>query len=168
MRSANLSISKNKHVNISIRHVAESPFFLIPTLYWLPRHDVNLEIEGISFGFCFLRMVGQINLRQNAWRKRSASMDLVRSNSLAAIMREELGPSVVGPSPDALAVLKSFEKNRWLKELSSRGVEESHYGLRIIRESAKEELVRREIHAQHQGDAKNVSSPFDLKIEGLE
>lgn len=166
MRSANLSISKKKHINVSIRHVSESPMFLIPTIYWLPKHDVNLEIEGVSFGFCFLRMVGQINIRQNAWRKRSSNMDLVRSNALASIMRDELGAT-----PDALAVMKSFEKNRWLKELSARGVDESHYGLRIIRESAKEEMIRREIQAQHPGEPRSSASshsPFDLKIEGLD
>ena len=140
MRSANLSITKKKHINISIRHVAESPLFLIPTIYWLPKHDVNLEIEGISIGFCFLKLVGQINIRQNAWRKRNATMDLVKSNSLASAMRDEFKNA-----PDALAILKSFEKNRWLKELSSRGVEDTHYGLRIIKEAAKEETLRRDL-----------------------
>lgn len=163
MRSANLSITKKKHVNISIRHVPESPLFLIPTIYWLPKHDVNLEIEGVSFGFCFLRMVGQINIRQNAWRKRSSNMDLVRSNALATTMREELSNS-----PDALAIMKSFEKNRWLKELASRAVDESHYGLRVIKESAKEEMVRRDLPAQTSQDARSDSSSFDLKIEGLD
>lgn len=162
MRSANLSISKKKHVNLSVRHVPESPLFLIPTIYWLPKHDVNLEIEGYSFGFCFLRMVGQINIRQNAWRKRSSSMDLVRSNALACVMREELASA-----PDALAIMKCFEKNRWLKELSSRGVEDSHYGIRIIKDAAKEEMVRREIQAQRQAEARPAAAPtpvFNLNI----
>jgi hypothetical protein len=157
MRSANLSISKKKHVNLSIRSVPESPLFLIPTLYWLPKHDVNLEIEGYSFGFCFLRMVGQLNIRQNAWRKRSSTMDLVRSNALASTMRDELSSA-----PDALAIMKSFDKNRWLKELSSRGVDDTHYGIRIIKEAAKEEMVRREIQAQQQFDTKSSSHGASL------
>ena len=159
MRSANLTITKKKHLNISIRHVAESPLFIIPTIYWLPKHDVNLEIEGFSIGFCFLRLVGQINIRQNAWRKKSSTMDLVRSNSLAGILRDEF-PS----APDALAILKSFEKNRWLKELSSRGVEETHYGLRIIKEAAKDETIRRE---QGYNQKDNNLNNLDLKIDGL-
>lgn len=162
MRSANLSVTKKKHVNISIRHVPESPLFLIPTIYWLPKHDVNLEIEGYSFGFCFLRLVGQINIRQNAWKKKSSSMDLVRSNALASAMRDRLST----PAPDALAILKSFEKNRWLKELSSRGVEESHYGLRIIKDAAKDEMVKREQASS--SDSKNTLQAFDLKIDGLD
>lgn len=165
MRSANLAISKKKHVNISIRRLAESPLFLIPTIYWLPRHDVNLEIEGVSFGFCFLRVIAQVNIRQNAWHKKSSSMDLVKSNSLAGVMRDELSNA-----PDALAIMRSFERHRWLKELSSRGVEDSHYGLRVIREAAKEELVRRETQNQQQSDSKNnlVSGNLDLKIDGLD
>jgi hypothetical protein len=165
MRSANLAISKKIHVNISIRHIPESPLFIIPTIYWLPRHDVNLEIEGVSFGFCFLRIVGQINIRQNAWRKKSSNMDLVRSNALASTIRDEL-PN----APDALAIMKSFEKNRWLKELSSRGVEESHYGIRVIKEAAKEEVVRREIQNQQNSETKGQfnSGSFDLKIDGLD
>lgn len=162
MRSANLSVTKKKHVNISIRHVPESPLFLIPTIYWLPKHDVNLEIEGYSFGFCFLRLVGQINIRQNAWKKKSSSMDLVRSNALASVMRDRLST----PAPDALAILKSFEKNRWLKELSSRGVEESHYGLRIIKDAAKDEMVKREQTTSL--DNRNTLQAFDLKIDGLD
>lgn len=162
MRSANLSISKKKHLNISIRHVPESPIFLIPTIYWIPRHDVNLEIEGISIGFCFLRMVGQLNIRQNAWRKRSSTMDMVRSNALASTMREELGTS-----PDAIAIINSFERNRWLKELSSRGVEESHYGMRVIKEAAKEEMVRREL-PPNAYDSRGSSNSLDLKIDGLD
>lgn len=161
MRSANLSISKKRHLNISIRRVPESPLFLIPTLYWLPRHDVNLEIEGISIGFCFLRLVGQVNIRQSSWRKRGSNMDLVRSNALASLMAKE-----ISGAPDALAIMKSFEKNRWLKELSSRGVEESHYGLRVIKEAAREETVRREL-PQSGGESRGGPS-FDIKIEGLD
>lgn len=165
MRSANLAISKKRHINISVRHVAESPFFLIPTIYWLPRHDVNLEIEGVSFGFCFLQMVAQVNIRQNAWRKKSSGMDLVRSNHLASVMRDEL-PN----APDALAIMKSFERNRWLKELSSRGVEASHYGLRVVRDAAKDEMARRDAQPKPRVDGKNplASGNFDLKIDGLE
>jgi hypothetical protein len=124
----------------------------------LPRHDVNLEIEGYSIGFCFLRLVGQINIRQNAWSKRSSNMDLVRSNKLASTMREELAGT-----PDAMAIMKSFEKNRWLKELSARGIDETHYGIRIIKETAKDEMQRRDTGANE-----NKQTSFDIKIDGFD
>lgn len=161
MRSANLSITKKTHLNISIRHVAESPIFLIPTIYWLPKHDVNIEIEGYSFGFCFMRLIGQINVRRNAWTKRRSNMDLVRSNALSNLMK-----ALFQVAPDALAIMKSFDRNHWLKEFSMRGVDDTHYGLLIIKDAAKEEMVRREIPTQY--DHKNSGQVFELNIDGMD
>ena len=90
-------------------------------------------------------------------------MDLVRSNALASSMRHRLSTN----TPDALAILKSFEKNRWLKELASRGLEESHYGLRIIKDAAKDEMVKRDQPSSPDGNH-TLQAAFDLKIDGLD
>lgn len=169
MRSPNLPISKRKHLNISVRKMPESPLFLFPTIYWLPKHDVNLEIEGVGVGFCFLRWIAQINIRQSSWRKRSATMDLSRANRLASKIQAALGPG-----PDAVAILRAFEANRWLLEIAERGVEDSPYALRLIRDAAKEESFKKDLPPRTPAPIGGVKQPSarlpsaDIQIEGLE
>lgn len=160
MRSPNLQINRKKHINLSIRKVPESPIFLLPSFFLIPKHDVNLEIEGFAFGFAFFRWCVQVNIRQNAWRRKTAAVDLVRANSLSAKIKEQFGAG-----PDPMGLVKAFERNRWLRELTSRGVEETHYGLRIIRDAAKEESLRRE-----DSSSMDLSSSMatEIQIEGLE
>ena len=159
MRSPNLSLGKRKHVNLIIKHTSESPFFLFPSVYFIPMHDVNLEIEGFSFGFCFLKTSAQINFRRASWPKKPANVDLARANALSSKMAE-----IYGAGPDAIAIVNTFERNRWLKELTSRGVDETHYGLKIIREAAKESASKRE--ETHLSIPKNPSQ--EVKIDGLD
>lgn len=168
MRSPNVPISKRKHINLSVRKMAESPLFLFPTIYWLPKHDVNLEIEGVGVGFCFLRWVAQINIRQSSWRKRSGDMDLSRANSIASKIQ-----NAYGQSPDAMAIVKAFESNRWLIDIAERGMEESPYALRLIRDAAKDESFKKDQspRAQSTIGAKLPSARLpmaDIRIEGLE
>lgn len=169
MRSPNLPISKRQHLNLSVRKMPESPLFLFPTIYWLPKHDVNLEIEGVGIGFCFLRWIGQINIRQSSWRKRSGAMDLTRANRLAAKIQESLGSG-----PDALAIVRAFEANRWLLEIAERGVEHSPYALRLIRDAAKDENFKKEPLPRPPNPLGGVKQPSarlpsaDIQIEGLE
>lgn len=159
MRSPNLSLGRRKHLNLIIKHTPESPLFLFPTVYFIPVHDVNLEIEGFAFGFCFLRTSAQINFRRSSWPKKPAAVDLTKANSLSSKMSE-----IYGNSPDAIAIVNTFERNRWLRELTSRGVDESHYGLRIIREAAKDSGSRRE-----DGPGANAKgNSTEIRIEGLD
>lgn len=169
MRSPNLPISKRKHINISVRKMPESPLFLFPSIYWLPKHDVNLEIEGTSIGFCFLRWVTQINFRQVAWRKRSAEVDLTRANRIASKIQEAFGQS-----PDAIAIVRAFQNQRWLLEVAERGLEDAPYSLRLIRDAAKEESVKKDQPPRTPPPIGNVRQPsvrapmIDIQVEGLE
>lgn len=159
MRSPNLSIGKRKHLNLIIKHTPESPLFLFPSLYLIPLHDVNLEIEGIAIGFCFLRTSAQINFRRASWPKKPALVDLAKANTLAAKMKD-----LYGHGPDAIAIVNTFERNRWLRELTSRGVDETLYGLRIIREAAKDNGLKRD--DPHASISKSSSN--EIRIEGLD
>lgn len=144
MRTANLTLSEKSglHLNASLRRVPESPLFLLPTLFFIPKHDVSLEIEGIGLGGCFLRFVFQINLRRSSWARRSSAMTLARATALARRMRSA-DPSVARP-PDPLSIIKSVAAAPHLGDICSRGGDESHYGLLILRAAAQEEMAARE------------------------
>lgn len=159
MRSPNLQLGKRRHLNISLRHLPESPLFFLPSFYWLPKHDVNLEIEGVSLGLCFGHWVAQLNIRRQSWVKHPSQVDLVRANGLAG----QLTAFGAG-APDAVTLVKTFERHRWLRELTSRGVETTHYGLRILREAAHETSRKDSTPASSSAPLPRI----DLKIEGLE
>lgn len=176
MRSPNLPITKRHHLNISVRKMPESPLFILPSIYWLPKHDVNLEIEGVAIGFCFLRWVTQINFRKVAWKKRSAEVDLTRASSIASKIQEAFGQS-----PDAPAIVRAFEQQRWLLEIAERGLEETPYALRLIRDIAREESFKKDQLQKSSGTASSnslgvkqpsIRAPMmdvkDIKIDGLE
>lgn len=161
MRSPNLNISKNTHLNIIIKNSKESPFFIIPTFFYISKHDVNLEIEGVSFGFVFAKWCLQLNVRTNSWKKYSSSMDLVKANSINQKIQEMYGSSTV----DAGTILRAFENNKWLKELTSRGTEQSYYGLLVIKEIAKDEQHKKT--ALKASDF-NIENNTPITIEGLD
>lgn len=138
MRTPNLSFGRARHLNVVIRRVPESPVFLFPSPYWLPRHDVNLEIEGVSVGLCFLRWIFQLNLRKASWLKKNPNVDLSRAAAIAAMIAEEFGQP-----PDPPSIVDAFEKNKWLRDMAARGAETTFYGLKIIKDAAREEQLRR-------------------------
>ncbi len=135
MRTPNLSIGKNRHINLIIRRSPENPRFLLPSPFWMPSHDVNLEIEGMAIGFCFLNALFQLNIRKDSWEKYPASVDRDRADQIAARIE-----SLFGSSPDGATIVKAFESNRWLREFSSRGTDETYYGLRVIRDVSMDVL----------------------------
>lgn len=128
MRTPNIPFGK-KHLNMIVRRSPENPFFLLPSPFWIPGHDVNLEIEGVSFGFCFLNWLFQINIRKSSWLKLSASVDRERAGQISDRIE-----ALFGSSPDPAAIARAFDANRWLRELTSRGIDETYYGLRVIRD----------------------------------
>lgn len=161
MRSPNLTLSKKTHANISIRSLNESPFFILPSIYFISKHDVNIEIEGYSLGFIWARWCFQINLRKQAWTKSSSNIDLSKANILSQKMSELYS----GPPLDPTSIVKAFDKNKWLKELINRNVDQSYYALLIIKEVSKEEQYKKD-------PIKNVDLNFNtqepINIEGLE
>lgn len=161
MRSPNLNISKNTHLNIIIKNTKESPFFLIPSLFYISKHDVNLEIEGISLGFVFAKWSFQLNIRTNSWKKFNASMDLVKANSISQKIQDMYGSS----SADAGTILRAFENNKWLKELTSRGIEQSYYGLLVIKEVSNEEQHKKTVNKNSDF---NIDTNTPITIEGLD
>lgn len=144
MRTANLTLSEKSglHLNASLRRVPESPLFLLPTLFFIPKHDVSLEIEGTGIGGCFLRFVFQVNLRRSSWARRSSAMTLARATALARRMR--LADPSMARQPDPLSIIKSVAAAPHLGDICSRGGDESHYGLLILRAAAQEEMAGRD------------------------
>lgn len=125
---------------------------------------MNLEIEGVSIGVCFWNWLLQINIRSNAWEKYPSSVDLVKANAISAKIQ-----SFFGSSPDAPAIVRAFDSNRWLRELTSRGIDDTYYGLRVIRD-VTQDVIRSEKASKEGPAVLNLSSSSDSSdvfLDGL-
>ncbi len=138
MQTPNLFLSDQRHINIVFKKNKQSPFFLLPALFFIKKHDVTVQIEGFSVGVVFAHWFLQINIR-------SYSMPPTKGHSIKIISQRILtackknGMSHVTPE-----FISSFlETNPWAMEIFQHPKAILHsYTMNLLSDALKEHQLK--------------------------
>jgi hypothetical protein len=133
-RLPNISLGSGRQLALSWRAPRQAPFFVLPSLYWLPKRDVSFTLMSAGLGVSWGRWSFQAQVIWRAERPFSPPLDAPRAQELSRRIRELFGQSV-----DPVALRQAFSRQKPLRALHAFGVESTPCGLRVAMDAAAEE-----------------------------